>query len=343
MRTWMVALGCVSALAAAGCAPEWDEAPLTPTGKAGDNASAGSTAGKPVACSGNYAGTISVGANLEIAPPCTVGDVVLQEVPPETSNAYVVLRGIKTITGKLSIRPGVSIDTYMPALTSVGTLEITGTNGNTPKFHIPARLKSVGTITITDTDISELTGGDGITVLSGSLDLVQNANLTSIVAFNKLTSAQDIRISTANALTKLEAFKALSSAKSLTFSSLGVLTSLPVIPAQTVTDAIDVRYCTSLPKIDGFTKVSKLNRLHIANNNALTSVSFPALTEVNFLNFAYNDAMTSIPFDNLQVKNTYQICVKQMDCADWTKWTADHAASATYSKCLPVSEQCAGL
>lgn len=343
MRTWMIALCCVSALGAAGCVPEWEEAPLTPTGAAGDNSSAGSSAGKAVPCSGSYAGAITAGMNLDIQPPCTVGDVVLEEVPQETSNVYTVLRGIKTVTGRLTLRPGVSIDTYMPALTSVGTLEVTGTNGNTPKFHIPARIKSLGSLVVNNTDISELTGGDGITAMTGSIDIGQNSNLTSISALNKLATAEDIRLNQANALTKLDAFKALKSAKSLLFSNLGSMTTLPAIAVETVSDAIDIRYCGALTKIDGFAKVSKLNRLNISYNGALTSVSFPALTEVNFLTLAYNDALPTIPFTTLQVKNTYQICVKLMDCADWTKWTADYAASATYSKCQPVSEQCAGL
>ena len=174
-----------------------------------------------------------------------------------------------------------------------GSLRVTG-SGITDLSDL-AQITSVGSqLIIASTSVSNLEGLENLTSAAG-VQIVGNPNLTSLTGLGNIADL-DMRLDENNALTALTGMEHFTSIKIINLMSNTALTSLAGLEnlthagniwLQSLPSLTDVRAlgnlvtvdewfffnsCTSLPNLDGLTKLETVGSLLVAFNTSLTSL-----------------------------------------------------------------------
>lgn len=185
-----------------------------------------------------------------------------------------------------------------------------------------------GDITISGTDITDLSPLKNVENIDGKLVIQGNASLASLSGLEKLTTVKNLfilsngsltdltgldgltsisgtsQIQFLNALTSLKGLDKLATANSLTISSNPLLKSLSGLGAlTTITDILSITSNAGLLSLEGLGSLSSAKRINVGGNDLLTSLAgLEALQSVSYqMQINFNKGLTSLAgLTNLQ-------------------------------------------
>ncbi|SDG66846.1 Por secretion system C-terminal sorting domain-containing protein [Dyadobacter soli] len=178
-----------------------------------------------------------------------------------------------------------------------------------------------GDITISGTDITDLSPLQNIETISGKLTIQNNPALSSLSGLKNLTTAQHLLIYTNNLLNDLSGLErlkfvggsthirynagladlkgldSLTNASTFYITNNDSLTSLAGLGRlETVSDILAISANKSLVTLNGLTSLNSVSRINIGENDALTNLSgLEQLTSVSYqMNIMSNKKLTSL-------------------------------------------------
>jgi hypothetical protein len=181
-----------------------------------------------------------------------------------------------------------------------------------------------GYLYIESTDLTSLTGLEGLTSVSGAVDIYNNPQLTSLNALNNLTSVDALRIRDNNALTSLSGLNNITSVRNLEISRNNVLTSLNGLEGITsVSNYILISWNDVLTNLCALNNVILSgNELHIYENLLLSMATANALeTQLRSngfsgtnVNIHSNDGLELVTCDGCADGDADSVCDDEDNC-----------------------------
>lgn len=277
MRTILANAAVGLAAILAGCSvfpPELDPPALPADGTAARPA--GSCVAASYGSSVEFNGSEQLGDEVPYDGECNVlGSVDIG--PNATAAELAQARALKTIANQLSIHGASKLTVAdFPNLTAVaGAIKIDGTN--VTKIGFPA-----------------------LTV-AGSLQIDNNASLTSIDGFGALTYAADITIRNNGALKTVTGFGKLTSVPgNVQFKDNAALASIGGFGALTTVKWLELIQNTQLTTMTAFSSLAKAAKVSLAGDG-LTAFALPKLVNVDHgLQLVEMPALTKVDFGALQ-------------------------------------------
>jgi hypothetical protein len=181
-----------------------------------------------------------------------------------------------------------------------------------------------GYLYIESTDLTSLTGLEGLTSVSGTVDIYNNPQLTSLNALNNLTSVDALRIRDNNVLTSLSGLNNITSVRNLEISRNNVLTSLNGLEGITsVSNYILISWNDVLTNLCALNNVILSgNELHIYENLLLSMATANALeTQLRSngfsgtnVNIHSNDGLELVTCDGCADGDADSVCDDEDNC-----------------------------
>ncbi|MDH7448124.1 hypothetical protein [Aquimarina sp. 2201CG14-23] len=182
-----------------------------------------------------------------------------------------------------------------PALVSTGrSFNLGGINATTFDFSM---VQSLGSFTISNTQLSDLSPFSTVTSIGTSILITNNANLTSLAALNNVTTTTDVLLNVNDnaSLVSLNGLDFISGTTGLlVIERNAMLTNIDALQSVTSTEYFRIKDNTVLTNVDGLENITETTETDMGeflqstvSGNALTTVNLKNLRAVaNQLNIA---------------------------------------------------------